>query len=290
MSVSGSDAQQPDVLQINGEAADKVSVLERGLHYGDGVFETLRCHQGRVLFLADHLARLQRGCAQLDINFTDIETLREELTQLASLSVHAMFKVIVSRGIAQSRGYAASGTEHATRIVLRYPTAAYRVPRPGKVGVATMRLSENVQLAGIKHLNRLENVLAQRERLELNCDEMLLLNARDEVICGSMSNVFAVRAGQLLTPRIDTCGVAGVLRQQVRRLAQQLDIPYLEQPMTIVDMNSVDELFLTNVRVGIWSVASLDQKRLLPGQLVPRLQTAFLSLLQKGAEKVNDAS
>jgi 4-amino-4-deoxychorismate lyase len=285
MSVSGSDAQQPDVLQINGEVADSVSVLERGLHYGDGVFETLRCHEGRILFLVDHMARLRRGCAQLNINFTDINTLREELLQLANLTTHAMLKVIVSRGIAQSRGYTASGTECATRIVLRYPTAAYHVPPPAKVGVATMRLSENARLAGIKHLNRLENVLVQRERIDRNCDEMLFLNARDEVICGSMSNVFAVRAGQLLTPRIETCGVAGVLRQQVLRLAQHLAISCYEQPLALVDITSADELFLTNVRVGIWPVSSVNQKKLSPGPLTPRVQTAFMALLEKGTKE-----
>jgi 4-amino-4-deoxychorismate lyase len=156
----------PTAAWVNGRPGGALSSVDRGLHYGDGLFETIACVGGRPRFLALHLERLARGCARLGIQLPALEELRHEILSLAAEAERAIVKVLLTRGPALARGYGTTGAERPTRVTLRYRWER-EDPRLAVQGVhvrtAALRLAENPALAGLKHLNRLEQVLARRE-------------------------------------------------------------------------------------------------------------------------------
>jgi len=268
---------------VNGRAAGEVSALERGLHFGDGLFETIACVGGRARFLPLHLRRLAAGCARLGLAAPDEAILRAEVQQLAAQAARAIIKVLLTRGAAASRGYALSGAEAPTRICLRYAWPP-EDPEPAREGVrvriAALRLGENPALAGLKHCNRLEQVLARREWTDSGIAEALMFSSSGALICGTMSNVFLVRDGKLYTPRVDRCGVAGIMRQVVLAAAADLGLAAEERVLDRGDLEAAGELFLTNALIGIRPVRELEGRALSPGALTRRLQERVAPLLE----------
>lgn len=269
----------PDVIRIDGLPAQGISARDRGLHFGDGLFETIACRHGCPRFLGLHLERLMSGCSRLQIDPGDVATVRNEVETLARGSGSAIVKLIVTRGEAMTRGYVFSGAERATRIMLRYPWSSGSQER-ARVAVSSMRLGENPALAGLKHLNRLEHVLAQAERAARQFDELLLFGSSGRLVSGTMTNVFIARQGRLMTPRIDACGVAGVMRRVVLREAQRAGIDVEEGDFIAQDLADAEELFLTNARVGIWPVMRLESRELAAGAVTSHLQDLMAPLLE----------
>jgi 4-amino-4-deoxychorismate lyase len=274
----------PDRVTVNGQTpVAGTSPYDRGLHFGDGVFETLVCRQGKVRFLALHMERLVQSCERLKINFGEVEPLRRELRAVAIAAGDALIKVIVTRGDAAGRGYAWSGTEVATRVVFQYPLPAENAGsvRDGiHVRVAQMRYGENERLAGMKHLNRLEQVLARSEVPAAEAAELLVFSSSGFLVSGTMSNVFLVQNGRLRTPRLDRCGVTGVMRRVVLREAAALGIPAEEAALTAADIEGSAEMFVTNARIGIWPVRSLDARTFKVGDVTRRLQAHLAPMLE----------
>ena len=164
---------------IDGVRGETLPADDRGLHYGDGLFETIGVRAGVARFLEAHLARLASGCARLGIRFSSMAELRAEIaTALALAPPRAMLKIIVTRGSAVRRGYAPQGTESARRLLSLWPEAA--LPTSVAAGVAlhraTITLADNPALAGIKHLSRLENVMAAAEVAAQGAFDALLLD------------------------------------------------------------------------------------------------------------------
>jgi len=256
------------VTLINGRPGDQVNCRERALHYGDGLFETISCRDGRPRWLALHLQRLRRGCQRLQLPFAAYEELAGEIGQLAAWTPRCIVKVIVSRGPATRRGYAPDGSEHPTRIVSRHEWPRDAHGSGLRIGVSAVRLGGNTLLAGLKHLNRLEQVLAQMQR-PAGLDEVLMLSNAQQVIGGSMSNVFFADRGGLFTPDLRDCGVEGVMRQLVLEAAvpgstRAAGLAMTVRPVALAELAGVSEAFVTNVRWGVRSVAVLDG-RALPG-------------------------
>ena len=133
------------------------------------------------------------------------------------------------------------------------------------------RLGINPALGGLKHLNRLEQVLGARERTFAGWDEGLMLDAAGRVIGGTMSNLFLVRSDRLTTPDVATCGVAGVMRGRVKAAAADLGLQVTEEALTPDLLGTADELFLTNALLGVWPVAHLADRRWTPGPITRRL-------------------
>jgi 4-amino-4-deoxychorismate lyase len=265
-------------------APETVSIHDRGFHYGDGLFETIACRRGRARFLAWHLERLAEGCKRLHIHFDAMAALQGEVQRLAAECDAALIKVIVTRGIATARGYGAKGDEIATRVVLRYswPQEDPACWTDGVcVRVADLRLGENPALAGLKHLNRLEQILARAEWHDGQIAEALLFSSSGLLVSGTMSNVFIVSAERLRTPRVDRCGVAGVMRRVVLQEALRAGIASEECSLSVDDLNQADEIFLTNARIGIWPVRAIGQRTLKPGPITRRLQASLRPLLEE---------
>jgi len=267
-----SDAR-PEVAWVNGHAAEQVSVLERGLQYGDGLFETIACVEGRPRLLERHLERLAMGCARLGIEGIEPTELGAEIRSLAAEAERAIIKLILTRGPALARGYAPTGRESPTRIALRYawPVQETSGEAGVRVRIARLRLGENPALAGLKHLNRLEQVLARREWSDPHIAEALLFSGSGALISGTMTNVFIVIDSKLYTPRLDRCGVAGVMRRLVLEVAAAAGVPAEERSLDAHALESAQELFLTNALIGIRPVGELEGKRFAPGPVTARL-------------------
>ena len=277
-----------DVVLVNGVRDAGPSALDRGLHFGDGLFETLACLNGQPRFLPLHLERLAFGCERLGLAAPNLDEIRAEVLELARGVDRAIVKVLVTAGEAVVRGYARCGSETGTRITIRYPwphETGARLHDGVMVRTLTLRLGENPRLAGLKHCNRLEQILA---RAELAADpglaEGILFSSSGNLVSGTSSNVFLVRESCLLTPRIDLCGVAGVMRRVVLREARRVGIPTRECELRAQDLQAADEVFLTNARVGIWPVRTLDARELNPGPVTRHLQSVLAPLLDEPAD------
>jgi len=240
---------------IDGRRNELIDYRDRGLQYGDGVFETMHVGRGVVRLLDDHLDRLLEGCRRLGIRPPPVRTLRAEITAAATRAERGVLKLIVTRGVG-TRGYRPSGRERCTRILALTPAAAPN-PGPVRVRICRTRLGANPVLAGLKTLNRLESVLARREWRDPRIWEGLMLDPDANLVCGTMSNLFLRRGSLLQTPRLDRCGVAGVMRRWVLRQTRRLKLQVREERFQLDDLVDADEVFLTNAIVGVVSVADI---------------------------------
>jgi 4-amino-4-deoxychorismate lyase len=268
----------PDGVWIDGRQAGKVSALDRGLHYGDGLFETIACVNGRPRLLALHLKRLASGCARLALPAPAPDALARELEQAVAGRSRAILKLIVTRGRAAARGYRIAGDEQPSRVLLRYGWEGEDERAAGegvRVRLGQLQLGENPHLAGLKHLNRLEQVLARYEWSDPAIAESLLFSSGGSLVSGTMSNVFLVHRGVLSTPRLDRCGVAGVMREAVGALAAGHRIEFNRRPLDPEQLHSAEEIFLTNALTGIRPVRELEGRTLSIGPVTRQLQQAL---------------
>lgn len=262
------------MMLINGEPGASVPATDRGLQYGDGLFETLAVRAGAPRHLARHLARLRDGCTRLALAFDAFEALEQEIIHLAANQSQAVIKVLVTRGPG-ARGYRPDPNHVCTRIVVRHPWPEYPAhwQQQGiRLRLCAIRLGMNPALAGLKHLNRLENVLARAEWQDPDIPEGVLCDTAGRVIGGTMSNLFLIQEQVLLTPRLDQAGVAGIIRQRVLEAAARLDLPTREAELPLADLYNADELFVCNTLAGIWPVREFEQRQLVIGPLTWRLQ------------------
>jgi 4-amino-4-deoxychorismate lyase len=267
------------MVLINGLSDDRIAISDRGLQYGDGLFETMAFRSGTFEFIDAHLARLIDGCRRLNIAFLHVEELHKELDIVCQRLTDndAIIKIIITRG-SGGRGYLAETGVEPTRIISTHPLPIYPVyySQAGvKVRLCTHTLSENVALAGIKHLNRLDQVLARNEWHDSDIAEGIMLDNAGNVIEGTMSNVFIIKAGKLLTPLLDKSGVAGVMRDQIKLLAVKLNISVVETKIHLDDFLAADEIFLTNSVIGIWPVSEMDNMLYLAGPITHNIQHAL---------------
>jgi 4-amino-4-deoxychorismate lyase len=249
-------------MLVNGKHGDLISTRDRGLLYGDGVFRTLRTSGGQALQWPLHYQKLQNDCALLGISCPDFSLLSAELGELLKIHPNSVMKLIVTRGTG-NRGYAPSPLVEVTRI-----WEASRLPEYpadwAKKGIRTrwcqLRLAQQPRLAGIKHLNRLENVLAAGEWEDKDIAEGLLMDASGNVIEGTRSNLFLVKHGKLVTPDLSRCGVAGVQRDRVIEWAKRQHMPVQVRDVSQDDILQADELFLVNSIMALWPIRELGTK------------------------------
>ena len=243
---------------------------DRGFGYGDGLFETMRAHGGSVPWWDAHWSRLIRGAARLRIVLPDQQQVRDEGARLLD-GGDGVLKLVVSRGCSD-RGYAPDDASLPTWVLLRHPPPP-AFPHEGLwLRWCETRLALQPALAGIKHCNRLEQVLARGEWHDLpmsenEADEGLMRSSEGDVVCATAANVFVLAAGRWLTPRIDRCGVQGVCRGwAIAALAAG------ESRLTMNDLESAQAVFLCNAVRGILPVARLGTRTWSPHPQVRALQ------------------
>ena len=246
---------------INGQPAAAIAVADRGLLYGDGVFRTLRIEDGVPLWWDEHLAKLAADCQQLGIPAPDASLWQSDLAQLALQEgfQDGILKLIVTRGQG-TRGYAPPAPCLPTRILQALPPPA---PEPDHLHArwCNLRLALQPALAGAKHLNRLEQVLARAEWSDPAIGEGLLCDTEGFVISGIMNNLWVLQGEHLLTPKIDRCGVAGVARSRLLRLAPGLGLTVLETRIQPADLEAAEAVFVCNSVRGLRWLASFGDQR-----------------------------
>jgi len=266
---------------IDGRPAALLPVTDRGLAYGDGLFETIAVRQGQMALLERHLQRLAEGARRLRLPL-DLALVRAELLAFASELGNGVAKLIVTRGDGL-RGYAPPADAHCRRILSGNPSPAY--PARNRLdGIrlypCTTRLAEQPLLAGLKHLNRLEQVLARAEWQDPACAEGLMCDSGGRVIEGVFSNLFVVRSGELLTPSLARCGVAGVMRAEILARAAAAGMTTRVVDLDYAALLAADEVFLCNSQYGIWPVIVLDSHSWPMGKLTRKLQGLLADLVE----------
>jgi len=261
-------------MLINGQPGHLIAVADRAVQYGDGLFETIRCEQGAPRWLERHLARLGRGCARLQLPLPDLTQLEHEVRELAAGETQVLVKILYTRGVGAARGYAPRDCRQPTRIVSLHPWPVRPAHWRGgfRVELATQQLGENAALAGIKHLNRLEQVLAAMEAQARQVDEVLLATQSGQLIGGSMSNLFLIEADRLITPPLERCGVEGIMRSLVIEAAAAAGLGMAIEAVSAARLAQAPSLFLTNVRLGLQCVHWLAGRPLIPDPRITRLQ------------------
>lgn len=258
---------------VNGVEGDAIGVSDRGLAYGDGVFRTFLLRGAKPVLWRRQYAKLAADCNALRIVCPDTAVFERDLSAIAVRQPDCVVKIIVTRG-SGARGYAIPDAASPQRVVSAAPLPDYpqRYYDSGvRVRLCRTRLASQPGLAGIKHLNRLENVLARSEWSDPEIAEGLMCDGDGNVVCGTMSNLFLVRGKTLLTPDLTRCGVAGVMRQLVIDFARGNDIPVRATRLNMAAVQAADELFLVNSVIGVWRVAALADKTWSGGQLTARI-------------------
>ncbi len=246
-------------LLINGVKTNRIPATDRGLQYGDGLFETIAVKEGGPCLWQRHLQRLLTGCVRLGIPEPDLNQLQEEVVREIGSKRQAVIKIIITRG-KSDRGYRAPELPVPRRIIQSTPWPEYPVDvleQGVQIQICSTRLSCNPVLSGIKHLNRLEQVLARSEWDDPNISEGLMLDQSGHVIEGTMSNLFLISNGRFITPNLDKCGIKGIMRDLVIDVAQSRKIPIETREITLKDLHTAQLLFLTNSLIGIWPVSEL---------------------------------
>ena len=267
-----------DVVALVNGAPPKASVLlSRALHYGDGVFRTLLRIEGRWLDFDRHYVKLVQDCRVLGLDPPHVGQLEAELESLGGgRSQPVVGKIILARSGA-GRGYAPT-SRLCDRILLRYLAPRYPASCWSE-GVAAISspvvLGSQPLLAGVKHLNRLENMLAARNWPQ-GVQEALMCDATGAVICGTRSNLFWVQGGRLFTPKLTGCGVAGMMRAKVLDAARALGLQAEQVAAPLTEVSQASEAFLTNSLLGVWPLRRLDAHDFgPPGPLTLRLHTTL---------------
>ena len=247
---------------VNGMPGAAISIHDRGLQFGDGVFETIAVRSGKLLCRDAHFTRLETGCRQLSINCPDRNLLEREADRLCESLPSAVLKIIITRG-AGGRGYQAPENTPANRILSVhqrpvYPSNYYRDGIDSHV--CSRRISHQPELAGIKHLNRLEQVLLRREVTAARYPEGVVLDPDNNVVEGSMSNIFMVKNAELITPDLSRCGVAGVIRKSIIELDKAAGRETGIRTIAREELFEADEVFYCNSVIGIWPVRRIGDK------------------------------
>lgn len=268
------DKQNKTGCLVNGEVSDWVHHTDRGLTYGDGLFESLAVEQGRARFWQAHMDRLKRGCEALGIDMPPQELLLRDVRTAAAGQSRCVVRVTLTRGPG-GRGYAPPEDAQTTRLVSAHPwpEGIETSTRNGiRARTCDLRLALQPALGGIKHLNRLEQVLAAREMAEHPGLDGILLNQEGFVISGLYANIFLVIGNMLLTPRMDRCGVRGVLRGLLLRdFKSRVELRRVHPAM----LGEVDEVFLCSALRGITPVTAIDAHEWRIGNVTREMQEWF---------------
>ena len=259
---------------LNSFINETLESQERGLHYGDGLFETLLKIDGEIPYWASHYQRLIKGCKRLFLPMPDLTWLENKLEEVSNNTETCVIKIIVTRGIG-GRGLNLPDPKQSSVFVFSYP---YTCPdnTPLNLSVCDTRLPINLNLAGLKHLNRLDYVLATIElNNKQNKDEAILLDTKGFVIEGIISNLFFCKDGQLFTPNLTQVGVEGIMRSKIIEHFNKSEIHVHIDRYDLNRLRQADECFLCNSVQGIRPIGSIDEQLFETGPITQSMMNSF---------------
>jgi branched-chain amino acid aminotransferase len=275
-------------IWINGtfrdESEAKISVLDHGVLYGDGVFEGIRVYAGRVFELAAHLERLYESARviRLTINMTvDALAKAVEETVKANNITEGYIRLLATRGIG-SLGLNPFNCRDSQIIIIAdqiqlYPKELYEKGMK-VISAATQRNHPLSLPPQVKSMNYLNNILAKIEALDRNVPEAIMYNHMGFVAEASGDNVFIVRDAAVLTPPPQAGSLEGITRAIVMKLASQMGMPVIEENLTRFDLYVANEIFLTGTAAEVIGVVDIDGRIIgdgKPGPITKKLSEAF---------------
>jgi 4-amino-4-deoxychorismate lyase len=258
--------RRPFTLIVDGLEVSALDLADRGLAYGDGLFETIRVWRGEAVLWREHLARLRRGARRLGITADWAQLAKLSLAR-ASVIDDGVLKLILTRG-AGGRGYAPPEVASSALIIGAFPVPPKAPPGGLSLRWCRARLARQPLLAGIKHLNRLEQVLARAEWRDQRIQEGLICDTEGRVICATSANLFVLQGGRWLTPSLADCGIAGTLRGWLLRRVKQA----AEAELSPASVEQADAVFLCNSLRGILPVRRLGRRQYAPHPALASLQ------------------
>jgi len=250
-------------LFINGEPASG-DWWNRALLYGDGLFETMLWVQGQCAMWPWHWQRLDRGCARLGLSLPDEAALSQECQQalnssgVTNDSTARVIRLTLFRDNEGARGYRTGGIRRSHRLLSVHPVPAGQ-GQSLDLGVSNVRLGWQPLLGGLKHLNRLEQILASAECEKQGWDEALMLDQGGRLISAVMGNIVFRMDNSWMTPPVDRCGIAGVTRQW---LLDEGPLPIQVCTISEHQLDKIQEIWLTNSVMGARPVRSLSGRHL----------------------------
>lgn len=249
-------------MLVNGISLDHISIRDRGLLYGDGVFETILCEKGEPLLFKYHMQRFTLGCQRLNLVTQNIDEIAKEIRMLAD-GDDCVIKLILTRGV-RDRGYAYDACDLTCSRILDkspVPDIKHNYYNSGvDLTVCQHRLSHNKKLAGIKHLNRLDQIIGRSE-CPAEYQEAVMQDQDGHVIEGTMSNIFMLANNIWYTPDIAQCGVKGVMREFLITNAKEIAFSCQSKQIALSDLQSAEALFVCNSIIGIWPVKQLNEHK-----------------------------
>lgn len=262
------------MVLVNGICKEQIEISDRGFQYGDGLFETIAVDNGQPVFFDRHLDRLKTGCRRLYIPFPGSELLAMEVKELSKYSSKAVLKLILTRG-SGGRGYRQPDVIQTTRVISLYPFPDY--PENYKVqGISARfcetRLGLNPALAGIKHLNRLEQILARAEWTDASVQEGIMLDMNGHVIEGTMTNLFYIKNNTLHTSSLNQSGIAGIMRSIILKVSSDHGLAVIEHSFTKDELLLADEMFVCNSIIGIWPIKKIANSYFAVGMITKQIQ------------------
>ena len=250
---------------LDGNSTAVLPIPDRGLDFGDGVFETLLVKQGKLLFSELHLERLERGLQALVLPDC-LDAARQHLETAASFIRKQAWswtalRLTVIRGAGQ-RGYTPSDLSPRILVVAtRLDRDCGKMSAAATLSLADIRLSAQPVLAGIKHLNRLEQVLAAAQTQKEGADEGVVLDQSDFLTSVVAGNLFLVRQGDVLTPELNHCGVIGTRRRLIlEKWCPALGLKVREAKLTLGDLSDSEEVFYSNSLQTVRPVARIGNQ------------------------------
>jgi 4-amino-4-deoxychorismate lyase len=277
-------------ISINGISAEHISVMDRGLHFGDGLFETIACVDGQLQFWDDHINRIIEGANALGIECPAGSAYLNDINSMMS-DKHGRYviKILLTRGQKTGkgdRGFKYSADQMPTRIVMIGDWPNTDAIKEAHLCFCAHPVSVNAKLSGIKHLNRLDNVLARNEWND-EFHEGIMSDVNGNIIEGTMSNLFGIKNGDLYTPSLEYCGINGIIRKQVIDIAKNINIPLHISNLSKDDLCSMDEIFITNSIIGIWPVSRLHEKNINLGNKVNIFYNELLKRSETNAKAIS---
>lgn len=282
--VSSNDSMND--LYLNGEynalKEGRVSVEDRGFQFADGVYEVVRVYDGRPFRLREHLARLERSLAGVEIPLPEpLPKIEEICRRLIGTLKEATIYLQVTRG-ASPRSHAFPRGVPPTLVAYVRPIKAYPLDKTFSLLTA---FDDRWGRCHLKTIALLPNVLAKQKAAEAGCDEALFVREDGTVTEGSSSNAFLVRAGALVTHPSTNRILNGITREVVLGLAREFGIPVLERTYALSETVEGDEFFMTGTTTEVMPVVSIDGKRIgsgAPGPITQKLQSAFCEQVKRG--------
>ena len=263
---------------INGKEQSNISIFNRNFQYGDGLFETCVVNNNQILFWEKHLSRLDIGCRKLKIKNIEEEIWLKDIKKALSLTSkkNCVLKLILSRGNSQ-RGYSYSDDILPVRVVIVSEMKNVQAKESFSLEYASSGYHSNPNLAGIKHCNRIEQILA---RSSLKRDEAIMLDENQNIISVTQGNIYFIFGQSLVTPKLDRCGVIGSRRSLILELAESIELNVEEGNVSMNDAKKADEAFISNSIMGIKSVNSIEEYQLPKKMITEQIKIAFESATQ----------